>query len=245
MKLSILGSSSRGNCYLLDNGHECLVVEAGIDFREVEKALNFDISRIAGVVISHEHGDHSRQVKKCLEKNLTVYMSNGTHEALGVPHRNIKILQKCATTKIGAFTILPFDVKHDAVEPFGFLIKHRECGNVLFATDTYYLRYKFKNLNNIMIECNYRQDILDANIDSGRLDASLRNRTIKSHMSLDTCIETLQANDLSSVNNIVLIHLSEGNSDANAFQHAVHDATGKTVIVAHKNMTINFDKTPF
>jgi hypothetical protein len=64
-------------------------------------------------------------------------------------------------------------------------------------------------------------------------------------MSLDTCIETLRMNDLSAVNNIVLIHLSDSNSNAEAFQAAVREATGKTVHIASKGLDINFNKTPF
>ena len=42
MKLRILGSSSSGNCYLLEDESECLVIEAGLPFKEVKKALDFN-----------------------------------------------------------------------------------------------------------------------------------------------------------------------------------------------------------
>ena len=64
MELKILGSSSKGNCYLLDNGNDCLMIECGIPFKDVQKAVNFGISRIAGVIISHEHGDHDAICRK-------------------------------------------------------------------------------------------------------------------------------------------------------------------------------------
>lgn len=55
MKLKVLGSSSVGNCYLLENDTECLVVEAGVPIMETKKALDFNVRKIQGVVISHEH----------------------------------------------------------------------------------------------------------------------------------------------------------------------------------------------
>jgi len=56
MKLQILGSSSKGNGYLLtSSGGEVLIIEAGISLIEVKKTLNFNLSKIAGVCISHEH----------------------------------------------------------------------------------------------------------------------------------------------------------------------------------------------
>jgi hypothetical protein len=55
----------------------------------------------------------------------------------------------------------------------------------------------------------------------------------------------LRANDLTGVNNIVLIHLSDSNSDAPRFQKEVRELTGKTVWVAEAGLEINFDKEPF
>lgn len=250
MELKILGSSSKGNCYLLDNGKECLMIECGVAFKDVQKAVNFDISRICGVIISHEHGDHAKHVKKCLESRIPVYASQGTLDALGIsPTRDVPNLVcrmgELTIQQIGKFRVQPFATQHDAAEPFGFLIYHPECGMVLFATDTYYLPYKFKGLNNILIECNYSEEILLENVRQGKVNGLLMKRTLQSHMSYDTCLQALQANDLSQVNNIVLIHLSSANSDAGAFRDGIAEATGKPVYVAEKGMNINFGKTPF
>lgn len=247
MELKILGSSSKGNCYLLDNGKECLMIECGIPFKEVQKAVNFDISRICGVIISHDHGDHAKYAEKCLERRIPCYMSQGTKEALKFQDsRLVHTMEELRMYQIGKFNVRPFKTQHDAKEPFGFLIYHNECGLVLFATDTYYLHYTFKGLNNILLECNYRQDILDANVESGKIPMALRARTMKSHCSFDTCREILLANDLSAVNHIVLIHLSDGNSNAKEFKQGIKAATGKTTHIAESGMTIsNFNKSPF
>lgn len=246
MELKILGSSSAGNCYVFDNGKEALVVECGISFNKVKEAVNFDISRIVGALVSHEHGDHAKEVQKFLDARIPVYMSNGTAESISSGNNRLVCkMDECDVCHVGNFKVYPFSTQHDAAEPFGFLIFHKEMGTVLFATDTYYLAYTFNGLNNILIECNYRLDILDANIAAGRIPEKLRYRTIKSHCSFDTCKETLLANDLSLVNNIVLIHLSDGNSNAREFQQGIHEATGKTVHIAEKDMILNFNKTPF
>ncbi len=55
MNLICLGSSSSGNCYLLENETECLILECGIKFAEIKKALDFNVSKIQGVVVSHQH----------------------------------------------------------------------------------------------------------------------------------------------------------------------------------------------
>lgn len=173
-------------------------------------------------------------------------MTQGTYNGLKCnPNPGPYMVKNGRKIKAGGFEVLFFETKHDANDPSGFLIRHQETGDVLFATDTFYLPYNFAGLNNILIEANYRKDLLEANIQAGRIPPALRDRTLQSHMSLDTCIEALQANDLSKVNNIVLIHLSDGNSSSVEFKDEVHRVTGKTVHIADKGMKIQFNKQPF
>ena len=254
MTLKVLGSSSSGHCYLLiaDNG-ETLIIEAGVRFSEVKKALDFDLSKVVGCIISHEHGDHSKYVPDMLQSWINVCMSGGTANALGLIGKPCKkgarvpaaFMAPFEPYKLGSFDIMMFPVEHDAAEPVGYLIRHKECGNVLFATDTYYLRYTFPNLSNILIECNYRLDLLKENYDNGRIGYKRYERTVKSHMSYETCLETLEANDLTKVNNIVLIHLSADNSHESEFLDGIAKATGKTVVAARPGLSIPFNRTPY
>ena len=249
MKLKILGSSSAGNCYVFDNGKEALVVECGVHFKEVRKVVDFDISRIVSCLVSHIHADHSKYYKSFTKNRIPVFCSCGTKSNLGIGDmfatNNVYVLDTETTYTHGNFLIIPFNIKHDAPEPFGFLIHHPEMGTTLFATDTIYLEYTFEGLNNILIECNYRQDILDRSVEAGSVPKAQRDRTIQSHMSYERCLNTLLANNLSAVNNIVLIHLSEGNSNALEFEQGIREATGKTVHIAEKGMILEFNKTPF
>lgn len=245
MELKVLGSSSKGNSYILENSTEALVIECGVPLSEVKKAVGFNIRKIVGAIISHEHGDHSAYYKEFLNARIPVYCSTGTFNILKTERQSPFLIYNGITAKLGGFTILPFDVKHDCAEPFGFVIKHEETGNILFVTDSYFVPYTFANLNNIIIEANYSKDILQRNIDAGRIPPTHANRLLESHMSLETCLEALQANDLRKVNNIVLIHLSDGNSNADEFREAVSKATAKTVTIADKGVIIKFNKTPF
>ena len=134
---------------------------------------------------------------------------------------------------IGTWTILPFDTQHDAAEPLGFLLQNQEGEKLLFATDTYYIKYRFPGLTHIMVECNYAADILQNNVDGGKVPESMRNRLLKSHFSLENVKKFLLANDLSKVREIWLIHLSDGNSDAERFKREIQELTGKVVIIAN------------
>jgi hypothetical protein len=65
-------------------------------------------------------------------------------------------------------------------------------------------------------------------------------------MSLDTCLGFLRANDLSLVRNIVLLHLSSGNSDAGMFAGSVQALAPKArVFIADKGLEVNLSKYPF
>jgi len=97
------------------------------------------------------------------------------------------------------------------------------------------VRYKFPGLTHIMIECNYAEDILEANIASGAIDPVLKHRLVRSHFSLEGVKEFLKANDLSQVKEVWLLHLSDGNSDAGRFKREIQELTGKEVYIARKN----------
>lgn len=56
MRLTVLNSGSDGNGYLLECGNEILIIECGVALIEAKRALKFDLSKIAGVFISHSHG---------------------------------------------------------------------------------------------------------------------------------------------------------------------------------------------
>jgi phosphoribosyl 1,2-cyclic phosphodiesterase len=246
MQLTVINSNSQGNSYLLHNAKEALIIECGVHVNKIKQALGYNLLKVVGCIISHNHQDHCKSVKDVLAAGIPVWTSTGTHEAMGtLMHHRSRVAHAETEFIVGGFKIIPYDVKHDCPEPFCFLIYHPECGTVLFLTDSYYCEYNFKGLNNVIIEANYCQQILDERLASGVNPKFLRDRVIESHMSLTTCKETLQAYDLSSVNNIVLIHLSDGNSDEARFKKEVQEATGKTVYVANAGMTIDFNKNPF
>ncbi|MDR1459709.1 MAG: MBL fold metallo-hydrolase [Bacteroidales bacterium] len=245
MKLKVLGSSSAGNCYILENDSEVLILEAGVKFAEVQRALNFNISKIVACLITHEHNDHAGKILS-FPRFVDVFCSRGTADSADIGEKTkTHIVSANKPFRIGTFRIIPFSTMHDAAEPLGFFINHHETGNVLFATDTYYLPCTFAGLNNILIECNYRLDILERNIAAGIIPMAMRNRILQSHFGYEHCLQALRANDLKAVNNIVLIHLSSDNSNEKEFKDDMQKATGKTIHVADKGMIIDFNKTPF
>ena len=164
-------------------------------------------------------------------------MLKHTADALYVTghHKAIYITPKVQFT-IGNFSILPFELEHD-VPNVGFLISDGE-EKLLYITDTYYCRYTFKDVDHIMVECNHSYDILNQHVEAGYLDEKRMERLIQSHFSLENVIKFLESMDLTKCQDIRLLHLSDGNSNAAAFKQTVQSATGKLVIVEQERSTI-------
>lgn len=139
---------------------------------------------------------------------------------------------------IGEFQVIGFAVKHD-VPTNGFLIRQKEMGTTCFITDTAYCEYTFPDLNNVIIEANYSTEIMMKRWMDGDLNGMVKDRIFHSHMSFENTLGFLKANDLSKVNQIVLIHLSSGNSDPEAFKTETEKATFIPTVIASKGVRVS------
>lgn len=232
IKIRTLASGSAGNAYHIDDGQSQLLLECGIRFADIRKALDFKTRQLAGCLITHEHKDHCGGIKDVLKAGIDCHMSAGTAAAIGLEHHRIKAVQSKKKFQIGTWTILPFDVQHDVSEPYGFLLQNTAGDRLIFATDTYYIKYRFKGLTHIMVECNFSEKIMYQNIREGNIPKVMKDRLLTSHFSLENMKEFLRANDLSKVQEIHLLHLSDTNSDEAVFKKEIQELTGKAVFIA-------------
>ena len=246
MELIVLGSSSLGNCYILKSESDVLIIEAGVRFSKVQEALDYQTVDIVGCLATHEDGDHIKYYSQVIDGGVRMFTSKGTLEKIKVTrpwmHEIIESGKKCL---IGDFTVVPFDVIHDAAEPLGFYISHPEMGNLVFITDSKYSKYTFPNVNHFLVEANYVDHVIARNVDEGRLNESLANRILQSHMGFDTCLNLLEANDLKQVRNIILLHLSNGNSDEKYMVDKVVEKTGKQTFAAITGLRLSLNINTF
>lgn len=236
MEIEVLASGSKGNCYRVTDGSTPLLLECGIRIQEIREGLSFELGSMQACLLTHEHKDHSKAIEGILKAGIDVYASPGTIEALAINSPYLHPVKGKQSFAVGSWTIRTFDVQHDAAEPLGYLL-HSNTTNerLVFATDTYFVKYRFPGLTHIAIECNYAADILEENLEAGLLPPAMRHRLLTSHFSLDNVKKLLMANDLSQVKGIWLLHLSEGNSDANRFKKEIMELTGKPVYVARQD----------
>lgn len=142
--------------------------------------------------------------------------------------------------------MLPFDIQHDAAEPLGFLIQYKPTGEkLLYATDTYYIKYKFSKLNYLILECNYNKEIAKENVENGVINKARYIRLLESHFSLENVLNFLKENDLSCAKNIILCHLSNENSNQYIMQNKVYEQTGITTNIAKPGLNLELKLYPF
>lgn len=228
IEIEVFNSSSNGNCYRLISGGSQLLIEAGIKFSDIRKNTGYQLGHLDGALISHEHGDHAKSVEKLIENGVSVYMSEGTKAALGSSAKYANVIRPDTLKKLGKWRIQAFKTQHDAADPLGFVIEDGE-DRLLFATDTFFLPYKFLNLTQIMVECNYALDILDKNLLKGRVTQAQAKRLLTSHFSLNNLKCYLRDQDLSHVSVIYLMHISSVNGDPERFKKEIQAVTGKPV----------------
>lgn len=136
--------------------------------------------------------------------------------------------------KIGTWTVKPFKCVHDAEGTVGYFISQGE-NRIVYMTDTAYSRYTFEGLTHLYIECNHSVEIMRSHVHGGDIHADRYRRTRQNHMSLETLLSFLDEIDKSRLQEIVLLHLSDGNSDEKAFKEAVQKKAGCPVYVAGRD----------
>lgn len=233
MRFIPLASSSAGNAYIVDDGESRLLLECGLPFKKLQRLSGYNL-RVAGCLVTHEHGDHAKCHAQLLKNGVRVYATAGTRDALEEPLLDVMERDGDSYKEffVGSFRVLPFRTFHDAREPVGFLIQSRADGDKLaFATDTVNLGYQFPSVGIMAVECNHGDHLVKriAELPSGA--AKHLRRASNTHMSLSRCCDFLQKLDKSWLREVWLLHLSDAFSDEETFRQAVEIAVGERVRV--------------
>lgn len=241
MKLTVFGSSSEGNGYALefDNGL-ILLLEAGTPYSKVYGAYPGRWSDIIGCFITHEHGDHTRHIKEYAMNGIRIFATQGTLDKVLPDHITAKPILSNAWFQLENISIYAFAVKHNAADPVGYLIVDLiSKESLLFITDTVYFKPYFTGVTYMMVECNYITEIALANVrDDG-------NTGFDNHLSLETCIKFLGACDLKKTTQIILVHLSDRNSNQKRMVREVYEKTNVDTVAAEPGMVRNLRKDAF
>jgi len=236
-----LYSSSKGNLYAVTaNNGKSLLIECGVVWSKIMKALGYVTANIEGCLLTHNHMDHAKAIRDVIKAGINVYSTRDNFAALGIAgeRRAVNVLEENVASEVfhpgDDFMVYPFRVKHDAADPVGFLIK-ADNETLLFACDTAYIEQEFKTAFNVIaLECSYDKDILETRVHTGDINESLAKRLWDSHMEKQVCLDYLQKHcNLTKCREIHLLHMSGDNLNKEKTRQEFEDALMiKTVILS-------------
>lgn len=220
MNVVFTKTGSKGNASVISDGETLIQIDAGISPETVNKGIGYNLQNIEGILITHEHIDHTSSLSRFLRLGMKLYASEETLLKTRIPglRRNVNVIESGKQFKVGTFIVKPFDVAHtnsDATlcKNFGFLIYSTITKEkMLWITDAAYIESKFPPMDYICIECNYI-DVDDYSDELQFVNSFVEQRRVRSHLSLNRCIQFLKQQDLSKIKEIHLLHLTESQGD--------------------------------
>lgn len=226
MILKCLGSGSSGNCYLLSTETETLILDCGIPIREIKKGLDWDISKVVGVLCTHAHLDHAKSVKDF--ENMGIRVWKPYHESN---------LTDCM--KFCSFSVQCFPLPHNGTPSFGFYI-NVDGQKILYLTDYEYCKFNFKSLavNHIICECNYQKELVERDLPN-------YEHKIRGHCSLETCKSFIASNKTYALRTVILCHMGAETTIAEECLSEVQNVVGEgvSVFLARKGLEIELKES--
>lgn len=253
MKFYNLGSSSAGNCYVMEfelgNGKNPfrLMVEAGFPYQSIVARMTkagLKISDLGGLLITHSHQDHGQGARGLAMRGVQVYATEGTLKSIGLSGQGWPMRYGTPTPIAEGVKALAFKVDHDADEPAGFVIKTK-TETAIFAIDA---REWMDNITAIepdylFVEANYDQRLMAKEQFSLQKRANLKDiqryrlneRIKRSHMSIEACLCNLKSISKRKLKATFLMHLSDRMSAPSLWKEQVIAITGAPCYVCRKD----------
>ena len=241
MNLHVISTGSKGNSYLLSHNSDVILFDAGVPENAILKAVDFNIKGIDCVLTSHAHADHFKSCEYLLDCFVNVMMSKESADSLKINtfRPTLHIADEQQHT-FGNWIVKSFKLEHD-VDNVGYLVYHKETKQrICYITDSGFIRALPKDINILIIECNHIASMLDKEELEERY-----SRVRESHMSLERLESYLRKINREKLTHIVLVHLSDTNSDEQMIVRSIRNLTGVNVTAARNGLDINLDEVPF
>lgn len=237
MIIKSIASGSSGNCYYVSDGTTNLLLDCGIPVQKIKEFLWDEGKRLSDIdacLVTHSHSDHVKSAQKLADMGIDVYTSAGTVKNAKLKNVFSFIEKNIVGDYLDIFikTILvkPLAVEHDAEGTTSFILSTRYY-RLLYITDTAIFKYKVLGVTHLMIEANNDPEIIAQNVADGKINAAHAKRVVQNHMSIETCLKTIERMDRSKLKEIWLLHLSKDNA-GDDFKRRVQELAGCEVYVA-------------
>ena len=218
MRFCSIGSGSKGNGTLIQQGDTCVLIDDGFtlkdfEFRLAQKGLT--PLQVSAILVTHEHGDHIKGVGPLARKyRIPVYTSHGTaqHEGLGkIP--SLKVFDSHQSFDIGELNITPVVVPHDAREPTQYVVSanNQKMGILTdLGSLTPHIINQYQNCHALLVETNHDVQMLR----NGPYPARLKKRVEGhlGHLNNEQAAQFLESVDTSDLQFVVATHISGQNN---------------------------------
>ncbi len=237
MEVKVIASGSDGNCYLVTEGADSILLDAGISLKRIQIGCDFNLHAVLGCLVTHHHSDHSKAISGLLNYGISVYMPQKEIESMHLQtHHYLHPLKNTSDyqydlLRVGGFTIRPFTVEHDTPEPVGYLVQSESKEKLLYFTDTFYLKHRFAGINIIIGECNYDRETMWDAVESGTTHPTRAKRLFRTHMSLENFEQFLRANDTSNLRQIFICHMSKDHGNREKIESTVKSLVNAEVTI--------------
>jgi phosphoribosyl 1,2-cyclic phosphodiesterase len=220
--VSVLASSSAGNCTLVASERTRLLIDAGLSRRETFERLNaagIAPESLDAILITHEHSDHVAGLSAIAGKlnehrRVPVFLSSLTAPAVALdPGVPLATFQAGASFTIGDIDVTSFTIPHDAADPVGFSFR-AEGRKISIATDLGYLpdsiRFHLCGSDVLLLESNHDLGMLQV----GPYPWSVKQRVMgrMGHLSNDVACRFVRDHLDMTTSTLILGHLSEHNN---------------------------------
>lgn len=217
MKFASLGSGSEGNALLVSAGKTCVLLDCGFGLNETIMRLarlGVSPSDLSGVLVTHEHSDHSRGAVRLARKfGLTIWLTHGTWRSFQAHDICVQEISAHDAFAIGDLEVTPYPVPHDAAEPVQFVFGdgHRRLGVLTDAgCSTPHIENILSGCNALILECNHDREMLQNSSYPLTLKQRIGGRL--GHLSNDQAAEILERLDTRLLQHLVAAHLSAQNN---------------------------------
>lgn len=236
LKFKSLGSGSTGNATVVEAVGLVplrVLVDCGLGIKQLLSRLGqagLQAEDISAVFITHEHGDHIGCARAlALRYRIPVWMSHGTHAAIGAPDFDgmLRIARDGKTIDLGGLQLTPFTVPHDAREPMQ-LICTDGSAKLGILTDlghaTAHVLAHLQGCDAMLLECNHDTDLLAHSVYPPFLKRRVGGDF--GHLSNAAAADIARAVMHSGFKHLVAGHLSQQNNRPELAQAALATALG-------------------
>ncbi len=219
IRFASLGSGSKGNSTIIDDGETCLLIDLGFSIKDaIRRLTRLEIhpTEIDAILVTHEHADHCHGVAAFARKFGTpVHLTHGTYQRDSMGQLPKLNCFNChASFQLGSFNVVPITVPHDAKEPCQFVLSSGLL-TIGILTDlghiTPYVREAYKHCDALLLECNHDLEMLA----KGPYPPRLKQRVggDYGHLNNQQAAELLDTIDLERLHTLVISHVSEQNNE--------------------------------